>query len=161
MNTVNSKAPQLTCTCATSLISLHSIPYLQEITWRETALPPSQRPPLLSGPYFFWLTHFLKARIAPFCSSWVSTDGLVVTGSFCSGLNWDKPMGELERCMAIRGIIILGWLWILAMLDLKTKHIRRKVSRLAIFNFQGWVAQSMVSFNHWLSSIKTNTVSRY
>ena len=26
---------------------------------------------------------------------------------------------------------------------------------------QGWVAQSMVSFNHWLSSIKTNTLSRY
>ena len=25
----------------------------------------------------------------------------------------------------------------------------------------GWVAQSMVSFNHWLSSIKTNTLSRY
>jgi len=84
----------------------------------------------------FLLTHFLKARIAPFCSPWVSTDGLVVTGSFCSGLNWDKPVGELEWCMAIRGIIIFGWLWILAMLDLKTKHIRWKVSRLAIFNFQ-------------------------
>ena len=28
-------------------------------------------------------------------------------------------------------------------------------------NNQGWVAQSMVSFNHWLSSIKTNTLSRY
>ena len=26
---------------------------------------------------------------------------------------------------------------------------------------RGWVAQSMVSFNHWLSSIKTNTLSRY
>ena len=25
----------------------------------------------------------------------------------------------------------------------------------------GWVAQSMVRFNHWLSSIKTNTLSRY
>ena len=26
---------------------------------------------------------------------------------------------------------------------------------------QGLVAQSMVGFNHWLSSIKTNTFSRY
>ena len=26
---------------------------------------------------------------------------------------------------------------------------------------QGWVALSMVSFNHWLSSIKTNTLPRY
>ena len=30
-----------------------------------------------------------------------------------------------------------------------------------LINTQGWVAQSMVSFNHWLSSIKTNTLSRY
>ena len=29
------------------------------------------------------------------------------------------------------------------------------------FRDQGWVAQSMVSFNHWLISIKTNTLSRY
>ena len=29
------------------------------------------------------------------------------------------------------------------------------------FDNLGWVAQSMVSFNHWLSSIKTNTLSRY
>ena len=29
------------------------------------------------------------------------------------------------------------------------------------FSPQGWVAKSMVSFNHWLSSIKTNTLSRY
>ena len=28
-------------------------------------------------------------------------------------------------------------------------------------NILGWVAQSMVSFNHWLSSIKTNTLSSY
>ena len=28
-------------------------------------------------------------------------------------------------------------------------------------NWLDWVAQSMVSFNHWLSSIKTNTLSRY
>ena len=28
-------------------------------------------------------------------------------------------------------------------------------------NAQGGVAQSMVSFNHWLSGIKTNTLSRY
>ena len=29
------------------------------------------------------------------------------------------------------------------------------------FRDQGWVAQSMVIFKHWLSSIKTNTLSRY
>ena len=35
------------------------------------------------------------------------------------------------------------------------------LQKLPIVVIQGWVAQSMVSFNHWLSSIKTNTLSRY
>ena len=40
---------------------------------------------------------------------------------------------------------------------------RRSVNKLSgtINTTLGWVAQSMVSFSHWLSSIKTNTLSRY
>ena len=30
-----------------------------------------------------------------------------------------------------------------------------------VFIIQDWVAQIMVSFNHWLSSVKTNTLSKY
>ena len=43
-----------------------------------------------------------------------------------------------------------------------TCEMRNYATALSFLEFQGcWAAQSMVSFNHWLSSIKTNTLSRY
>ena len=37
---------------------------------------------------------------------------------------------------------------------------RRRFRPMSSREVLGWVAQSIVSFNHWLSSIKTNTLSR-